>query len=47
MKYLQTIAAEKGFTVSAAGVVDMGQTRPLRASWPGDPARQEIVESNG
>ena len=35
--YLQNVAAEKGFTVSGAGVIDMGETRPLRATWQSDP----------
>jgi hypothetical protein len=38
--YLQAIAAEKGFTVRAAGIIDIGQTRPLRATWKSDPARR-------
>ena len=38
--YLQDIAAEKGFTVRAAGVIDIGQVRPLRATWKSDPARR-------
>jgi hypothetical protein len=37
--YLQTISAEKGFTVSVAGIIDLGQTRPLRATWKSDPGR--------
>lgn len=36
--YLEQIAAEKGFTVCAAGVIEMGETRPLRATWRSDPA---------
>lgn len=35
--YLQDAAAEKGFAVRAAGVIDMGETRPLRATWKSDP----------
>ena len=35
--YLQDVATEKGFTVYAAGVIDMGETRPLRATWKSDP----------
>jgi hypothetical protein len=38
--YLQDIAAEKGFTIRAAGVIDIGQTRLLRATWKSDPARR-------
>jgi hypothetical protein len=38
--YLQDIAAEKGFTVRAAGVIDIGQVRPLCATWKSDPARR-------
>jgi hypothetical protein len=36
--YLEKVAAEKGFAVRAAGVIDMGETRPLRATWQSDPA---------
>lgn len=36
--YLQEVATEKGFTVSGAGVIDMGEIRPLRATWQSDPA---------
>jgi hypothetical protein len=36
--YLEQAAAEKGFAVRAAGVIDMGETRPLRATWQSDPA---------
>jgi hypothetical protein len=35
--YLQRIAAEKGLTVRADGVIDIGETRPLRATWKSDP----------
>ena len=38
--YLEQVAAEKGFAVRAAGVIDMGETRPLRATWKTDPALQ-------
>jgi hypothetical protein len=37
--FLQTVSAEKGFSVSAAGIIDLGQTRPLRATWKSDPSR--------
>lgn len=36
--YLQTAAAETGYTVRAAGVIDLGETRPLPAKWLEDPA---------
>jgi hypothetical protein len=36
--YLQDVAAEKGFTIRAAGVIDMGEVRPLGATWKSDPA---------
>jgi hypothetical protein len=36
--YLEQVAAEKGFAIRAAGVIDMGETRPLRATWQSDPA---------
>lgn len=34
--YLEQGAAEKGFTVRVAGVIDMGETRPLHATWDSD-----------
>ena len=39
---LQAAAAEKGFKVCAAGVIDLGDIRPLRASWTADPAVAEV-----
>ena len=36
--YLQTVAAEKGFTLRTAGVIDLGDVRPLHATWKTDPA---------
>jgi hypothetical protein len=36
MVYLQKVAVEREFTVSNAGVIDMGDTRPLRATWQSD-----------
>jgi hypothetical protein len=38
MVYLQRMAAENGFTVRAAGLIDIGDVRPMRASWKSDPA---------
>lgn len=35
--YLVQGVAERGFTVCAAGVIEMGETRPLRATWKSDP----------
>ncbi len=35
--YLQTVAAEKGFTLHMAGVIDLGDIRPLHATWKTDP----------
>jgi hypothetical protein len=35
--FLQEAAVQKGFTVCAAGVIDIGQIRPLRAAWQSDP----------
>jgi hypothetical protein len=35
--YLEQVAAEKGFAIRAAGVIEMGETRPLRATWKSDP----------
>lgn len=37
--FLQAVSAEKGFSVRTAGVIDMGQTRPLRGTWKSDPSR--------
>jgi hypothetical protein len=37
--YLQTISAETGFSVRTACIIDLGQTRPLRATWKSDPSR--------
>ncbi len=37
--YLQTAAAEQGFTVRTAGVIDLGGVRPLHGAWLSDPAR--------
>ena len=39
--YLQQEAAGKGVTVSAAGVIDIGDTRPLYASWHTDPTAKD------
>ncbi len=36
--YLEQVAAEKGFATRAAGVIDIGETWPLRATWQSDPA---------
>ncbi len=38
--YLQTAAAEIGFALRTAGVIDLGEIRPLRATWKSDPALQ-------
>lgn len=35
--YFQKAAAEKGFTLRTAGVIDLGEVRPLRATWKTDP----------
>lgn len=35
---LQAVAAENEFSVRAAGVIDLGEVRPLRATWKADPA---------
>ena len=37
LAFLAPLAAETGFTVRAAGVIDMGETRTLRATWLSDP----------
>ncbi|MCP4420274.1 MAG: hypothetical protein GY805_27020, partial [Chloroflexi bacterium] len=39
--YLQKTATEKGFTVSTAGVIDLGEVRPLQATWLTDPVLRE------
>jgi hypothetical protein len=38
LAFLQTISAEKGFKVRTAGIIDLGQTRALRATWKTDPS---------
>ena len=35
--YLQTAAVEKGFILRTAGVIDLGEIRPLHATWKTDP----------
>ncbi len=35
--YLQGAATEKGFMISTAGVIDLGEIRPLSATWHADP----------
>ena len=45
--HLEQVAAEKGFTVRAAGVIDMGETRPLRATWRSDPLPAENEGHDG
>ena len=42
MVYLQEAAAGKGFTVRAAGIIELGQTRPLSATWHADPAQKKV-----
>ncbi len=37
--YLESITADKEITIRTAGVIDMGEIRPLRATWQSDPAR--------
>lgn len=36
---LQADVAEKGFSVRAEGVIDLGEIRPLQATWKTDPAK--------
>lgn len=36
--YLQEAAAEKGIAIRSAGVIDLGEIRPLCATWKADPA---------
>ena len=43
VSYLQTAAAEKGFILRTAGVIDLGEIRPLRATWQSDPVQQTRV----
>lgn len=45
--YLEQVAAEKGFAVRAAGVIDMSETRPLRATWQSDPILIENKSHDG
>lgn len=35
--YLEQGASEKSYTVCAAGVIDIGEIQPLRATWKADP----------
>ncbi len=42
--YLKTLAADKGFVVRAAGVIDLGETKLLSAAWPSDPLYQRQTE---
>ena len=35
--FLQTASEEKSFAVHTAGVIDLGEIRPLRATWKTDP----------
>ncbi|MCC6606246.1 MAG: hypothetical protein IT327_23770 [Anaerolineae bacterium] len=37
--FLQTVAEELGFTLRTAGVIDLGDVRPLHATWKTDPIR--------
>lgn len=39
---LEQVAAAKGFTVRTAGVIDMGETQPLHATWKADPALEQL-----
>jgi len=39
LAYLQTVAAEKGFILRTAGVIDLGDVRALHATWKTDPIR--------
>ena len=41
MTYLQGVAVKKGFIVRDAGVIDIGEVRPLQATWPSDPLLAE------
>jgi hypothetical protein len=38
LAYLRDIGAAKGFGVRSSGVIDLGATRPLHATWKSDPA---------
>ncbi len=39
--YLQEVATKKDFAVSTAGVIDLGEVRPLQATWLTDPVLRE------
>lgn len=39
LAYLQTAASEKGFALRTAGVIDLGEIRPLHATWKTDSIR--------
>jgi hypothetical protein len=45
--YLQTAAAEQGFTVRTAGVIDLGGVRPLHGTWLSDPIPTVQVRHQG
>lgn len=45
--YLQVAADEQGFMVCAAGVIDIGEIRPLPATWPSDPILAENKGHHG
>jgi hypothetical protein len=42
--YLNVIAADKGFAVRAAGVIDLGETKLLPAVWSSDPLQRQQNE---
>jgi hypothetical protein len=46
--FLQTGAEEMGFMVCTAGVIDLGDVRPLRATWKTDPTllTEDLVDEH-
>jgi hypothetical protein len=46
--FLQTAAEEMGFMVRTAGVIDLGEVRPLRATWKTDPTLliEDVVDEH-
>ena len=43
--YLQNAAVEKGVTVVTSGVIDIGEIRPLRATWKTDPTLSKETQN--
>jgi hypothetical protein len=44
---LQAVAGEQGWEIRPAGVIDLGEVRPLAGSWRGDPDRRGAEDGDG